>query len=137
MKRCERGAVAVWVAMLMPALLIAVGLGVDLAGHAAAEQELRSVALEAARRGCQELAVEDGGRKSMDVHAGRRAAERRLAAAGVAGQVTVSPDGRVGIRAEGSYDTLFLGVIGIDAIRTSGTAEADPRTVVGGQQLDP
>ena len=40
--RDERGvSLSVWTAVAMPAFIVAVGLGVDFSGHAAAEQEAR------------------------------------------------------------------------------------------------
>ena len=43
MNRDERGlAISVWASVSLPAFIIAVGLGVDFAGHATAEQEARA-----------------------------------------------------------------------------------------------
>ena len=47
--RDERGvSLSVWTAVAMPAFIVAVGLGVDFSGHAAAEQEAREVRQAAA-----------------------------------------------------------------------------------------
>ena len=60
--RDERGvSLSVWTAVAMPAFIVAVGLGVDFSGHAAAEQEARAIAGQAARAATHEVVLTEAG----------------------------------------------------------------------------
>ncbi|MFT3887756.1 MAG: hypothetical protein QM713_06295 [Arachnia sp.] len=121
--RGERGlALSVWTAVMIPAFIIAVGLGVDLAGHAAAEQEARAVAGQAARAATQQLTLTADG-PVLNVGAAKRAAVAYVVAAGWDPAVSV-----VGQRSEvtvrGRYETSFLGMIGVRSIDVEASSSA-------------
>ncbi|HOA28220.1 MAG TPA: hypothetical protein PKY27_10145 [Arachnia sp.] len=119
----ERGAaLSVWTAVMLPAFIVAVGLGVDFAGHAAAEQEARTVAGQAARVATHQTVLTAEG-PVISAAAATREAEAFAAAAGW--------DASVGIRGQtaevtltGTYATTFLGLIGVTNIDVEGTASA-------------
>lgn len=133
-RRDQRGmALAVWTAVAMPALILMVGIGVDFSGHAAAEQEARSLAAQAARAATHEVIVT---REGARIHesAARTAATAFVAAAGYDGSVAFDGDDEVSVTVTGSHPTLFLGLIGINEIpvRVSAGARA-VRTVDGSE----
>ena len=74
--RDQRGlALSVWTSVSLPAFILMVGLGVDFAGHAAAEQEARAVASQAARAATHELRITpDGATLDVAPPSGRRSA---------------------------------------------------------------
>lgn len=116
MRRDERGmALSVWATMAVPAFIIAVGLGVDFAGHAGAAQEARSVAAQAARAATHEVVITDTSSR-IDAAAARSAATRFAAAAGFPASVTISGGDRATVRIASAYETVFLGLIGIHQI---------------------
>ncbi|MHA6512583.1 hypothetical protein [Tessaracoccus sp. Z1128] len=118
-------ALSVWTSVSLPAFIIAVGLGVDFAGHAAAEQEARAVAAQAARAATHELRVTPAG-ATLDAAAAKREAVGFARAAGLAATATVEGGDRARVTIRGSYETLFLGVIGVNSIPVvvEGTARA-------------
>lgn len=122
-RRDERGvSLSVWTAVAMPALIIAVGLGVDFSGHAAAEQEAREIAAQAARAATHQVVLTQDG-PTLDVAAGRRAAQRFAEAAGYSADVQLTQSGaQVSVR--GSYATIFLGLIGIHSMSVEGDGAA-------------
>lgn len=124
-RRDERGlSLAVWTTLAMPAFVLAVGLGVDFAGHATAEQDCRAVAREAARSAGQQVGVTLDGTPHLDVPMARAAAASRLAAGGYTG--TVEIDGStITVTAAGEYRTVFLGMIGVDALGVDGRGTAE------------
>lgn len=134
MRRDERGlSLSVWTAVAMPAFIVAVGLGVDFSGHAAAEQEARAIAAEAARAGTHAVVVYDSGPR-LDAAAARRAGERFAAAAGYAARVDVHGDSTVLVTVTGSYETLFLGLIGVESIGFTATSSADAVRTLDGDE---
>lgn len=124
MRRDERGlSLSVWTAVAMPALIIAVGIGVDFSGHAAAQQEAREVAAQAARAAIHEVVLTADGPR-LDVAAGKRAARSFGQAAGYAVDVHLTAAADATVTLTGSYPTSFLGVIGIHSIRVEGVGTA-------------
>ena len=119
----ERGAtLSVWTAVMLPAFVIAVGLGVDFAGHAAAEQEARAVAGQAARVATQQTALTADG-PVLSATAAEREAAAFARAAGWDARVVVS--GRTAeVTLTGTYPTTFLGLIGVRSIDVEGRASA-------------
>ena len=115
---------SVWTAVAMPAFIVTVGLGVDFSGHAAAEQEARAIAGQAARAATHEVVLTEAG-VSLDPAAARRAGERFASDAGYAASVTVGAM-RADVVIAGQYRTIFLGVIGINEIgfKAEGSAVA-------------
>lgn len=123
MRRDERGmSISVWAAVGVPAFVLALGIGVDFSGQVSAEAEARAVAGEAARAGAQAAQVGHGG-LSLAGRLARRAAESHASASGYAGTVIVNPDG-VEVTIRGSYQTRFLGFIGVHSLRYEATERA-------------
>src|SRR3546814_9629021 len=87
----ERGSISIWVITATLAMMILVGLAVDLGGQVHAQQRAHDVAAQAARPGGQQVqavpAVE-GRYVALDTAAARQAAEEYLAAAGRSGEHT-------------------------------------------------
>lgn len=129
--RDERGSIAVWAATVIPAFVIIVGLGVDFAGHAAAEQSARAVAAEAARAGGQYLHAGPGARPEPNTVMARQAATSYVEASDLAGTVTME-GGIITVRVTGSYETLFLGIMGVNELPINGEGAASVQTVVEG-----
>lgn len=125
--RDERGMVSVWVSAALVAFIVCVGLGVDFAGHAAAEQQARAVAAEAARAGGQFLIIEPGTRPRPDVHMAVQAANHYTAASSYRAATTVEGN-TIHVQVTGTYQTEFLGIIGIGTlpIRVDGAATITP-----------
>lgn len=123
--RCdERGlALSVWVAVALPAFIVAVGLGVDFAGHAAAEQEARAIAAQAARSATHAVVLTGSGAQ-LDAGAARRAGRGFAEAAGLSAEVNLTPQLGAEVRVRGSYSTVFLGLIGISSIDVEATGVA-------------
>src|SRR3546814_15562304 len=75
----ERGSISIWVITATLAMMILVGLAVDLGGQVHAQQRAHDVAAQAARTGGQQVqavpAVE-GRYAALDTAAARQAAER-------------------------------------------------------------
>lgn len=119
----ERGMVSVWVAVALMAFIVIVGIGVDFAGHAAASQDARAVASEAARAGGQHLVI-DSGRARPDLYNAIRAADAFIAASPYTGTTTIHGGDTVTVDVTGTYDTQFLGIISVTTLplRESGSA---------------
>lgn len=124
---------AVWTALVMPAFVLCVGLGVDLSGHATAEQEARAVAQEAARAGGQYLVVADG-RARPDIVRAERAANIYVAATSLAGNALARSDGRITVTVTGRHPTRFLSMIGVDSLPLSATGTAQVVSVIAGNE---
>ncbi|MCC2592483.1 hypothetical protein LKO27_03480 [Tessaracoccus sp. OS52] len=129
----DRGAISVWVSVAMVGFVVCVGLGVDFAGHAAAEQHVRAVAAEAARAGGQFLETRPGTRPRPDVYAATRAATAYVAASDFTGSATVDA-GVIRVSVSGSYRTQFLGIIGVDSLPLRGDGAAAVTPVIDGEE---
>lgn len=132
MRRDERGlSLSVWTAVSLPAFIIVVGLGVDFAGHAAAEHEAREVAAQAARAAVHETVLTDGGTQ-LDVAAGKLAARGFAEAAGYAADVRLTARDGALVTLRASYETTFLGIIGVHALAVEVDGTAVGVQVTGG-----
>ncbi len=129
----HRGSLATWTALVMPAFILCVGLGVDFAGHATAEQEARSVANQAARAGGQYLELRDG-RARPDPFRAERAAHDFVAATSLSCDVVVGGNGTITVRVRGEYPTQFLSMIGITALPLNATGIARVVSVIAGNE---
>ncbi len=129
----DRGSLAVWTALVMPALILCVGLGVDLSGHAVAQQEARAVAHEAARAGGQYLLVVDG-RARPDVVRAEAAANGYVAATSLSSTASAEVNGLITVSVTGRHPTQFLSMIGINSLPLSATGTAQVVSVIGGNQ---
>ena len=119
----ERGAIAVWASVAFFAFIVAIGIGVDFSGHARAEQELRTVAREAARTGAQESRIVIDNAK-LDPTRAAAAARRYFHTAGPKGTATVTGGVTVEVRLRGTYSCKFLSIIGIHTLPTKGAGQA-------------
>ena len=90
--RDERGSISVWFATAALAMIILVGMAVDLGGKVHTQQQARSAAAQAARTGAQEVQGSTAVRGEdlrVDLTAAKTAAMDYLRAAGVEGTVRV------------------------------------------------
>lgn len=119
------GAVSVPVAVLLLALLAVAGLAVDGARKGQQVANADAVAEEAARAGAQavDLAAAQRGQARLDPSAAHAAAQRYLAAAGITGTVTVTGD-RIQVDVTLTTRTVLLGLVGVDTVTATGSAEA-------------
>ena len=132
-KHGERGMVSVWVSVAMVAFIVTIGIGVDFAGHAGAAQDARAVANEAARAGGQQLTL-DSGRARPNVHAAITAANAYVAASPFTGSTSIRGGDTITVTATGTYDCLFLSIIGITTLRVEETGTAEVKSVLGGTE---
>lgn len=123
----ERGAISVWFATSALAMVMLVGMAVDLGGKVHAQQRARGVAAQAARTGAQEVAgpaAVRGENLRVDVGAAKTAAQDYLGAAGVSGTVTVTTGDTLTVRTTDTYDSRFLSIIGLNSMQVTGAASA-------------
>ena len=125
-QRDERGAISVWFATASLVMIILVGMTVDVGGKVHAQQKARSAAAQAARTGAQEVkgSAVRGGDLHVDINAAKSAAQGYLNAAGVEGSVTVVNGDTLIVRTTDTYDSKFLGIIGLNSMRVTGEAAA-------------
>ena len=118
------GAFAVPAATALLAMFIIVGLGVR---HGQQIATADAVAEEGARAGGQALdpTALAAGRAELDPTTAAAAAQAYLAASGVAGTVTIPAPGRIHVDVTTHRPTVLLGLIGIDEITATGSAEAE------------
>ena len=123
----ERGAIGVFLAVLVPGLLLIVGLAVDGGAKVAATQRANAIADEAARAGGQALDVSAAltGQVRVDPAAAVAAAQDYLSRTGVQGTVTVVDADTLQVSTTLSEPTTFLGLIGISTLTVEGTGTAD------------
>ena len=134
MNRDERGlAISVWASVSLPAFIIAVGLGVDFAGHATAEQEARAVAAQAARAATHEIRVTPTG-ATLDVAAATREAVSFARAAGYTAAARIEGGDRAHVTVRGAYETVFLGIIAVNSIPIEVEGSARAVTTVDGAE---
>lgn len=132
----ERGSVTIWLATATFAMIILVGLVVDLSGQVHAQQHARDVAAQAARAGGQQLQAPTAVRGDAAVANPTNAAAAAtafLTAAGVSGHAWVQGGNTVIVTTTGSYPTKFLSIIGIDQLPVTGQAESRLIRTAAGQ----
>ncbi|UJH71768.1 TadE/TadG family type IV pilus assembly protein [Ornithinimicrobium sp. INDO-MA30-4] len=125
--QAERGSISVFAILMATTVLLMVGLAVDVSGQIHSMQEARSVAREAARAGGQEIEVSSalrGQSVKADPAGAAAAANAYLSAAGVSGSASISGPDRISVAVTTTYNTKFLGVIGIGSLSATGEAEA-------------
>lgn len=132
----ERGSVSTWLVLAAFAMVLVVGIAVDLSGQVHAQQRVRDVASQAARIGGQQLdaTAVQGAYPSIAVGNARAAAEDYLAAAGVTGSISISGGTSIHVEVTDTYDPLFLGVVGIDGLTVTGEATARVLRTMGGSE---
>ena len=123
----ERGSISLWVVLASFCMILIVGIAADFSGQAAAEHHARVAAGQAARAAGQAVqldALVRGGDVRPDPARAAAAGNAHLAQAGLSG--TVSMTGTVvNVTVSGTYECVFLSVIGIRTLPVSGTASAD------------
>ena len=123
----ERGAITVWFATAALVMIILVGMAVDLGGKVHSQQRARALAVQAARTGAQEVQGSTAGRGDdlrIDITSAKAAAQDYLKAAGVNGTVTVTGGDTLMVTTTDTYDSKFLGIIGLDSMQVTGEASA-------------
>lgn len=124
----EAGSVTVFAAISLLGILVLIGLVADGGVKLRAVQRADAAAAEAARAGGQAIdlaAAVEGDTARVDPGPAARAAQAYLASAGVSGDVTVSGDRtRLVVTVTEHAPTVFLGLIGIDEVSATGSAEA-------------
>ena len=132
----ERGSVTIWMVTSAMAMILIVGLAVDLGGQVHAKQRAQDMAAEAARVGGQQLQAPDAIRGQRAVADPARAvAAARTYLAGttdVTGQARVAGGDRVVVDTTSTYETKFLSIIGIGALTVTGHAEVQITRAVAG-----
>jgi len=132
----ERGSVAIWMITTALAMVLLVGLAVDLSGRIHAKQRAQNIAAEAARAGGQQVQAGTAIRGQgavVDPGPAVAAASTYLAGApGITGTVTVASGTRVIANTETTYRTKFLSIIGITALTVTGHAEVEVNRAVEG-----
>ena len=123
----ERGAISVFLAVLVPGLLLIIGLAVDGGAKVAATQRANAIADEAARAGGQALDVSAAltGQVRVDPAAAVAAAQDYLDRSDVAGSVTVVDGDTLQVTTSLTEPTAFLGLVGITAMTVEGSGTAD------------
>jgi Flp pilus assembly protein TadG len=126
--RSDDGRISVFLAIALLGVLVVIGLSADGAGRLRAAQRADHIAAEAARAGGQAIVLAQavtGGGKIVDPARAVAAASAHLAAAGVDGQVEVGADQvTLVVTVSATYETLMLGLIGIDRVTVVGRATA-------------
>lgn len=130
----ERGSVSIWLATASLVMIIMVGLAVDLGGQVHTQQRARDIAAQAARAGGEQVlagpAVRGQGVQT-DTVAAKSAARDYLAASDVSGSVTIQGGDTVVVATTDTYQTMFLGIIGLDRMNVTGHASARIVRAVG------
>ncbi|TFV88103.1 hypothetical protein E4P40_10355 [Blastococcus sp. CT_GayMR20] len=123
----ERGAIGVFLTVLVPGLLLIIGLAVDGGAKVAATQRANAIADEAARAGGQalDIAAALAGQVRVDPAAAVTAAQEYLDRNGVQGQVWVVDGDSLQVTTTITEPTTFLGLIGISSLTVEGSGTAD------------
>jgi len=127
----ERGSVTMFVAAVVPALLLLFGLVYDLGGALRDRQQATGLAEESARAGAEALnsgGYRSGGGVSVAAATAETAAAGYLHAAGAAGAVGLSGPGLLHVTVTTAHPTSVLRVLGIDTITVRGSATANLET---------
>ena len=123
----EHGSVSLWMVTAAMAMIILAGLAVDLGGQVLTRQHAGNVAAQAARAGGQQLqasrAIRGEGVRIDNTQAAA-AARAYLAASGVTGTVQLRGSTAVVVHTAATYHTKVLGILGIDRLPVTGSAES-------------
>lgn len=133
----EHGSISVWLALSSFAMIFLAGLAVDLGGQVHAHERAHDVAAQAARAGGEEVeaaAAIQGHNLTINPFAGRAAAQRFLDAAGVNGTVAISNRDTIKVTVHDAYHPQFLGLIGINRLAVTASAQAHLIRTLGGSQ---
>lgn len=133
----QRGSISLWAALGAAVMIILAGLTVDVAGQVHTRQHAADIAAQAARAGGQQLQLDlavRGEPVHTDPAQAVAAARRYLAAAHIAGTVSLQGGTVVVVTTTASYSTVFLGLIGIDRLDASATATSRTVRALNGQE---
>ncbi|QBX57289.1 pilus assembly protein [Nocardioides seonyuensis] len=133
----EGGAITIWLALTSVAMMLLVGLAVDLGGQVHAQQRAHDLAAQAARAGGEQVQAApaiNGAYVHVDAVAASQAARAYLTAAHVDGTVAVSGSTELTVEVNDSYSTRFLGLIGINNLPVTGSASARLVRSLGGTE---
>jgi Flp pilus assembly protein TadG len=138
MIRDEDGSITLWMVTASFAMMMLVGLAVDLGGQVHAQQRAHNVAGQAARAGGQEVQAPpavQGRYVAMNAAAARNAARDYLSTAGVNGTVSITDGTTITVNVTDTYRPKFLSIIGLGGLPVTGEASARLiRTVAGSEQ---
>ena len=138
MTRDEQGSITLWMVTASFAMMMLVGLAVDLGGQVLAQQRARHVAGQAARAGGQEVQAApavQGRYVAINAAAARNAAQDYLSSAGVNGTVSVTDGTTITVHVIDTYRPKFLSIIGLGDLPITGEASARLiRTIAGSEQ---
>lgn len=125
----ENGAVLVSGLLLSLALLMVIGIAVDV-GHAfIVRRELAAAADDAALSGSQELDLDalHQGRLALDPQAAQTAALSALTREQAVQAQATATSGAVSVRVQRSFSTVLLRIVGLTSLTVSARATAAPR----------
>lgn len=130
----ERGSISVWMIASALALIGIAGIGTDLSGQVHTKQHAQDVAAQAARVGAEQVSsdVVTGTQASVNLVAARNAAQQYLQAAGLNGSVNIVNGTTIEVKTGETYDTTFLGLLGISHLTVTGDATAQLIRTEGG-----
>ncbi|WP_068403171.1 pilus assembly protein TadG-related protein [Kribbia dieselivorans] len=122
----ERGSISIYVVTISAAMILLLGLVVDLGGQIRARQYAEAVASEAARAAGQQidpLPALQG--QSVSIQAGQAelVGRKYIANAGLTGTVTAT-DTAIRVTTHTTYQAKILSIIGITSFPANGSAEA-------------
>lgn len=123
----ERGSISVWLALAAAAMILCVGIAVDLGGHVHAQQRARDLATQAARTAGEQVATGPsvrGQNPTVDTNAAKQAAAGYLARAGVTGTVQVQAGNTLVVTVTDSYTPIFLSSLGVGTLHVTGHSAA-------------
>lgn len=133
----ERGSVTIWLALSSFVMVFLVGLAVDLGGQVHTLQRDQDLAAQAARTGGEQVqaapAIQGHG-ATINATAARDAAQTYLDQAGITGTVAITSPDTITVTVHDSYQTKFLGLIGINRLDITSTASAHLIRTLGASQ---
>lgn len=132
--RGDRGSLTLMLLVLMVVMLAFAGLVIDGGRKLDATQKAYAIAQEAARAGAGQVntsAAYRSGSYQVDIPQALAAARRYLASAGYSGSVSASGN-NIRVTVHVTEQTTLLSLIGIDTLKSSGSAVASLVTGVTG-----
>ncbi len=125
--RSERGqAISLFIAVLVPALLLIVGLVVDGGQQSLGARKAEFAAAAAARAAVDATAAQRlAGQRPNTALAVQAARESLAAEPDVRADIDLLADGRIRVRTQTSVRTILLSLVGINALDARGEAAAD------------
>lgn len=133
-RRDERGSISVWMIASAVALIGIAGIATDLTGQVHTKQHAQDVAAQAARVGAEQVSgdVVSGDAATVNFASARYVAQRYLQAAGLTGSVNIVNGTTIEVKTAETYDTTFLGLLGISHLKVTGDATAQLIRTEGG-----